>query len=61
MIRNIAAGFYARQIFEVGLPLEVLGQSGALKAITATHIIIESPGREVSVSNSAVLRATAKQ
>ena len=35
--RNVLAGFYARKIFTPGDPLEIRGQRGVLKAITATQ------------------------
>lgn len=61
LIRDIAAGFYARRVLTVGRPLEMGGESGTLKAITATHLILESAGREVCIANSAFLRGVAKQ
>ena len=38
--RNVLAGFYARRIFRPGDPLEIRGQRGVLKAITATQTLI---------------------
>jgi hypothetical protein len=61
VIRNIAAGFYARRVLVVGKPLEVAGHSGTLAAITATHVVIESEGRETMVANAVLLEQIAKQ
>jgi hypothetical protein len=61
IVRNLAAGFYARKILVVGRPLELAGQQGVLRAITATHVIIESEGRETTISNETVLDQIAKQ
>lgn len=61
IVRNIAAGFYARKVLEVGKPLEVAGQQGVLKAITATHLILEDGGRETAVANDALLQHAARQ
>ncbi len=61
IVRNLAAGFYARKILVVGKPLEVAGQNGVLRAITAAHLILESDGRETAVTNAAVLDHVAKQ
>ena len=51
IVRNVAAGFYARKVLEVGKPLALAGQQGILKAITPTHLVIEAEGREIAVSN----------
>ena len=61
VVRNITAGFYARKILEVGKALEIRGERGTLKSITATHVILESEGREISIANSAVLSHITKQ
>ena len=60
-IRNIAAGFYARRILVIGQPLEILGQRGVLKSITATHMILNSENNDLSISNSSLLHNIAKQ
>jgi hypothetical protein len=60
IVRNVAAGFYARKILAVGKPLEVAGQQGVLRAITATHVILEAEGRETAVSNASILDHVAK-
>lgn len=61
IVRNVAAGFYVRKILEVGKPLEVGGASGVLKAVTATHLILESDGRETVIANDKVLEQIARQ
>ncbi len=61
VIRNISAGFYARKILVIGRPIEVAGQQGVLKAITATHVIVHSQGQDTTVANATVLDHVAKQ
>ena len=61
VVRNMVAGFYARKFLEVGKSLEVAGQIGVLKAITATHTILEGDGRDISVANATFLEQVAKQ
>lgn len=55
IVKNVAAGYYARKILVVGKPLEIAGQQGVLRAITATHVVLESAGRESAVSNATIL------
>jgi hypothetical protein len=61
VVRNLAAGFYARKVLVVGRPLEMAGQHGVLRAITATHVILESDGRETAISNETFMDQIAKQ
>lgn len=61
VIRNIVAGFYVRKYLEVGKNLEVAGQHGVLRAITATHTILTSDNQQISVSNSTFLDQVSKQ
>jgi hypothetical protein len=61
IVRNLAAGYYARKILNVGEPLEVAGVKGVLRAITPTHIVVESEGHESAVSNAAILDYSARQ
>ncbi len=61
IVRNIAAGFYVRKILVIGRPLEVAGQRGVLRAITATHVIIQSDGQETTLANAVILDQVAKQ
>ncbi len=59
--RNILAGFYARKIFSPGDTLEIRGQRGVLKAITATQTLIEQDAGLVAVANSAFLDDTVRR
>ena len=61
VVRNMVAGFYARKFLEVGKSLEVAGQSGVLKAITATHTILAGESGDISVANGTFLDQPAKQ
>lgn len=61
IVRNLAAGFYARKLLVVGKQLDVAGQQGVLRAITATHVIIESEGRDTTISNETVMEQIARQ
>lgn len=61
IVRNVAAGFYARKLLVVGQKLELAGQQGVLKAITATHIVIETDAGDTTVSNETILSGIARQ
>jgi hypothetical protein len=61
IVRNIVTGFYIRKVLVVGKPLDVAGQSGVLSAITATHAILESDGRDIIIANSCFIEQTSKQ
>jgi small-conductance mechanosensitive channel len=61
IVRNIVTGFYARKFLVIGKPLDIAGQSGMLTAITATHAILYSDGRDIMVANSNFLEQTSKQ
>lgn len=61
IVRNVAAGFYARKLFAIGEPLEVAGYKGVLKSITATHVVLSSDGEETVVPNDTFLDQAAKQ
>lgn len=61
IVRNVAAGFYARKLFAVGEPLEVAGHKGVLKSITATHVVLSADGQETVVPNDTFLNQVAKQ
>jgi small-conductance mechanosensitive channel len=56
--RNVLAGFYARKIFSPGDTLEIRGQRGVLKTITATQTLIEQDTGLLAVANSAFLDDT---
>lgn len=59
--RNVLAGFYARKIFSSGDTLEIRGERGVLKAITATQTLIEHDSGLVTVANSAFLDETIRR
>ncbi len=60
VIRNIAAGFYARKFLRIGNELEILGYRGVLTHINATHIILQLIDGEISVANAGLLDAVAQ-
>jgi hypothetical protein len=51
IVRNLTAGFYVRKFLLIGRNVEIDGRQGLLKAVTATHVIIESQGKETAISN----------
>ena len=60
--RKLLAGFYARKVLRLGETTEVDGVSGRLRAITATHTILEDgDGGTVAVSNDTVLDQVSRQ
>ena len=61
VVRNITAGFYLRKLIHEGERVEVAGQAGVLKAITATHAVLEGDNAtEISVANATFLDQIAK-
>ncbi len=60
IVRNLAAGFYARKVLEVGKPLTLSGESGVLSSITPTHLVIDSEGKQSIIANSQLLDQVAK-
>lgn len=61
IVRNVAAGFYARKVLAVGKSLDIAGQQGVLRAITATHVIVQSGDQQTMISNGTFLDHVAKQ
>ena len=61
IVRQITAGFYLRKHLQLGKQTEIMGQSGILKGITATHALLQNAEDEMSVSNAAFLEHVAKQ
>jgi small-conductance mechanosensitive channel len=61
IVRNIVTGFYIRKVLVVGKAVDVAGQSGILTAITATHAILDSDGRDVILPNSNFMEHPSKQ
>jgi small-conductance mechanosensitive channel len=60
VIRNITAGFYTRKFLQIGKQLEISGQQGVLTEINATHAILRSEDREISVGNATFLDTVAQ-
>lgn len=61
LTRGILAGYYARKTFDIGREMEVRGERGELKGITATQILLQQGDRVVAVGNSAFLDDIVKQ
>jgi hypothetical protein len=61
IVRNLAAGFYLRKLFVIGRPLQIAGRHGVLRAITPTHVILESEGQETAIANDMFLAQIADQ
>jgi len=61
IVKNVAAGYYVRKILAIGKPLEIAGQRGVLRAVTATHVILQSDGQDTTVSNATVMDHVTKQ
>lgn len=58
LTRNLLAGFYARKIFTPGDAIEIRGERGVLKAITATQTLIERDADVFIVANTVFLDET---
>jgi small-conductance mechanosensitive channel len=62
VVRNITAGFYLRKHLIIGENIEIAGQAGLLKSITATHVVLEGPdATEISLANATFLDQVTKQ
>jgi hypothetical protein len=61
IVRQITAGFYLRKFLEIGKLVEISGERGILKGVTATHALLDNEGQEISVSNATFLDKIAKQ
>jgi hypothetical protein len=61
IVRHVAAGFYARKVLTMGKPLGIAGHQGVLRAITATHIVLQSGEEETTLSNGVFLDQIGKQ
>jgi len=62
VVRNITAGFYLRKYLLIGESVEIAGQTGILRSITATHVLLEGANTtEISVANATFLDQVAKQ
>lgn len=60
VIRNITAGSYVRGFLRVGSRMHVVGQTGVLAEIYATHAILQAEDREISVANTTFLETAAQ-
>ncbi len=54
-VRNLLAGFYAKNLFEVGQMVEVGGYQGTLEAIGPLKAVIAATEGSVTVPNSALM------
>jgi small-conductance mechanosensitive channel len=61
IVRNFLAGFYVRRFLQLGKSLEIGGQRGILRAVTATHTILEQDTQAISLSNATFLDQVSKQ
>ena len=62
VVRNITAGFYLKKHLLVGENVEIAGQTGILRSITTTHVVLEGENStEISVANATFLDQVAKQ
>lgn len=59
--RNLLAGFYAKQTFEIGRPLQIGEEHGVLRSITATQVVLERDGEIVTFANSVFLDQMVRQ
>lgn len=53
--RNLVAGFYARRLFGAGQRVEIAGQRGTLRAISAMQTLLDFEGNTIALPNSAFL------
>ena len=62
VVRNITAGFYLKKHLLVGENVEIAGQTGILRSITTTHVVLEGENAtEISIANATFLDQVAKQ
>jgi len=61
VVRQITAGFYLRKHLEIGKLVEIAGERGILKGITATHALLETETQEISIANATFLKQIARQ
>jgi small-conductance mechanosensitive channel len=62
VVRNITAGFYLRKHLLIGERVEIIGQVGILRSITATHVVLAGDDEtEISIGNGIFLDQVAKQ
>jgi hypothetical protein len=54
-MRNLLAGFYAKELFEIGQRVNMDGYEGTLEAIGPLKAVIAVPEGRVTVPNSALM------
>lgn len=55
VVRNLLAGFYAKELFEIGQTVEVGGYRGTLEAIGSLKAIIAATEGDITLPNSALM------
>lgn len=62
VVRNITAGFYLKKHLLAGENVEIAGQTGILRSVTTTHVVLQdAQGAEISVANAIFLDQVTKQ
>jgi hypothetical protein len=59
--RNLIAGFYARRVFGAGQRLEIAGQRGVLRAISAQQTLLEADGHTIAVPNTTFIEQVVRR
>jgi hypothetical protein len=59
--RDILAGFYARKVLRAGRRTEVDGQSGILRGVTATSMVLDREGETIVIANSKFMDTAVRQ
>ena len=61
IVRNVLAGFYARQIFPIGKEVSLGDERGVLLSITPTKALLEQGDQIITVSNSTLIQEVVKR
>jgi len=59
--RNLIAGFYARRLFGAGQRVEIAGQRGTLRAISAMQTLLDADGETIAVPNTTFLEQVVRR
>jgi len=59
--RNLIAGFYARRIFGAGQRIELAGQRGVVRAISAQQTLLEAEGQTIAVPNATFIEQVVRR
>lgn len=59
--RNLIAGFYARRIFGAGQRIEIAGQSGTLRSISAQQTLLDADGHTIAVPNTTFIEQVVRR